>query len=125
MGIFSFIFGGGNIGLIADSIAKHHKTLRNPREVFNIYYKDFSNVLRHPIGHPRSWKCTEAKIMLEDGEIRNYRDLAILALFVDAAPLNNSYPMVYENFAKSITKKLRIHGIDDELIVGNAFSNKG
>ena len=61
--------------------------------------------------------------MLEDGDIRNYRDLAILALFVDAAPLNNSYFMVYENFADSITKKLRNHGIEDELIVGNAFSS--
>jgi hypothetical protein len=121
MGIFSYIFGGGNIGLIVDSITKHHERLGDPRQVFQIYYNDYSDIDRST--GPKRWKCAEARVMMQDGEIKNYTDLAILALFVDAAPENNSYWMVYQNLADSITKKFRNKGINENLISGNCLTD--
>ena len=95
MGLFSNLFGGGNFGKIAGSIAEHHNRLGSFPDVLSIYYEDFKS--RSP-GSRRGWMAKCAVSMIEDDYsraaedssfppvINNYLDLAVLALWVDAAP---------------------------------------
>lgn len=55
------------------------------------------------------------------GDNRNYRDLAILALVVDAAPSNHYMPEVKETFGAELEKRLQKHGFSKVLVTGNAI----
>jgi hypothetical protein len=116
MGILSWLFGGGNAGLIAKSIAKHHRTMESFDAVTGIYLLDFGN--RSP-GSRNYDKAIKAVEMIVNEEIKNYRDLAILALYVDAAPQSYNFYDVQGMFAEDVSKYLSQHGIDSRHISGN------
>ena len=118
MGILSFIFGGGNIGLIAKSIAGHHKRLGDFNEVLKIYESDFRS---RPVGSRKYDKAKYALGLIEKREIKNYRDLAVLALVVDAAPSNQYFHEVARDFSSKLTKYLTDHGVDNAHITGNVL----
>lgn len=118
MGILSFIFGGGNIGVIAKSLAGHHKRLGNYNDVLKIYETDFRS---RPVGSARYQKAQYALELIDGREIKNYRDLAVLSLVVDAAPMNQSFHEVSRDFSPKLTKYLLDHGIDIDHVSGNVL----
>lgn len=118
MGLLSFLFGGGNVGQIAQSLAYHHNRLGSFDEVLKVYLSDFRS---RPTDSRKFQKAKYAALLIEDGDvIRNYRDLAILALVVDAAP-SNYMPEVKETFGAELEKRLQKHGLSKELVTGNAI----
>lgn len=120
MGLLSFLFGGGNVGQIAQSLAYHHNRLGSFDEVLKVYLSDFKS---RPTDSRKFQKAKYAALLIEDGDvIRNYRDLAILALVVDAAPSNHYMPEVKETFGAELEKRLQKHGLSKELVTGNALN---
>lgn len=118
MSIFTFLFDGGNIGLIAKSLGRHYKTFPNFNSVLNFYLIDFQMQKR---SIDRMLKADIAVDYIQNGDIKNYVDLAVLALMVDAAPINHSFDIVYESFGKKLEKKLIKNNIDEDSVKGNVF----
>jgi hypothetical protein len=58
---------------------------------------------------------------IQNGDIKNYVDLAVLALMVDAAPASHNFDIVYESFAKKLEIKLIKNYIDEVSVNGNIF----
>jgi hypothetical protein len=117
MGLLSFLFGGGNVGQIAQSIAYHHNRLGSFDEVLQIYLSDFKS---RPIDSRKFEKARYAALIIEEDIIRNYRDLAALALAVDAAPASHYFPEVKENFGKELESRLEKCGLAKVLVSGDA-----
>jgi hypothetical protein len=115
MGLLSYVLGGGNIGLIAKSITNHHNRLGDFKSVLAFYRSDFSS--RSPDSR-RFNKAKKAAELIDSNAISNYRDLAALALFVDAAPMNQGFYDVKAQFQGDLTKHFRKHGLDENLING-------
>tara|TARA_Y100000588_G_scaffold316988_1_gene345806 strand:- start:346 stop:606 length:261 start_codon:yes stop_codon:yes gene_type:complete len=63
MGLFSNLFGGGNFGIIARSIAEHHNRLGSFPDVLSVYYEDFKS--RSP-GSRRGWMAKYAVSVIEE-----------------------------------------------------------
>jgi hypothetical protein len=118
MGLLLFLFGGGNAGLIAKSIAMHHRRLGNFNDVLAFYYLDFDS---RPVGSRNYARARFAAETIKLGTIINYRDIAALALFVDAAPDNYSFQDLHQDFSKKIAKYLIEHGLDMTNIAGNVL----
>ncbi len=108
MGILSYIFGGGNIGVIAKSISKHHEELKDFNAVCEFYRYDFAF---RTSSHRKYEKSQEAIKMLDNEEICNYCDLAALVLWVDAAPNNYFYYHLKQDLSNKITKQLARYGL--------------
>ena len=120
MGFLSYLFGGGNVGEIAQSIAYHHNRLGSFEEVIKIYLSDFKS---RSVDSRKYDKARFAVAAIEDGNIiKNYRDLALLALVVDASPPSHYITEVKENFGKELEIRLQKHGLSNELVSGNAFN---
>lgn len=115
MGLLKFLFGGGNIGLICESICEHHKKHNSFKKVLNIYLDDFSTRAFDP---KKSFKIKYALKLIEDGTIHNYRNLAIIALVVDASPPNHLFPEVNSQFGNEIKERLLRGGIDLNSVIG-------
>jgi hypothetical protein len=118
MSIFTFLFDGGNIGLIAKSLGKHYKTFPNFNSVLTFYLSDF---LMQKRSIDRMLKVDNAIDYINNGYIKNYVDLAVLVLMVDAAPISHNIDIVYENFAKKLEIKLIKNHIDEDSVKGNVF----
>ena len=133
MGLFSNLFGGGNFGKIASSIAEHHNRLGSFPDVLSIYYEDFKS--RSPSSRG-SLKAKVAVSMIEDDYsraaedsslptvINNYLDLAVMALTVDAAPESHDFFTVMDHSGEAVLKELRKQGLDESLITGNYYKEK-
>lgn len=119
MGLFSWLTDGGNIGLTAKSIAMHHERLGAFADVLAIYLNDFCS--RQP-GSRHYEKARLAVHMIQAGRIRNYRDLAILSLMVDAAPKNFFFDDVAEYFSDKIVKHLAGRGVSMDFITGDCLT---
>ncbi|HEY8037710.1 MAG TPA: hypothetical protein VIF37_19195 [Methylobacter sp.] len=119
MGLVSFLFGGGNAGLIAKSIATHHHRLGKFNDVLNIYYRDFKS---RSNGSKNYAKAQEAIEMIDNRHIRNYRDLAVLALMVDAAPSFYQFHEIEQDFSGKLIKSLTKNGIDMNHIAGDVLT---
>lgn len=123
MGLFSFVLNGGNVGLIAKSIAAHHQRLGNFDKVCDIYNGDF---LSRPVGSKNYERAQEAIYMFLKNKINNYCDLAILALMVDAAPANYNFHAMKEDFSEKMVKQLLKNGLDMNFISGSpSLSRRG
>ena len=118
MSLFTFLFDGGNIGLIAKSLGKHYKTFPNFNSVLNFYLIDFQMQKR---SIDKMLKADIAIDYIQNGDIKNYVDLAVLALMVDAAPTSHNFDIVYESFAKKLEIKLIKNRIDEDSVNGNVF----
>ncbi|EFI36153.1 hypothetical protein Dthio_PD3608 [Desulfonatronospira thiodismutans ASO3-1] len=118
MGIFSWIFGGGNVELVAKSLAKQHHALGNFNHVISAYYMDFS--ARQP-GTRNYDKAMQAAEMIAKKEIKNYQDLGLLALYVDSTPNGYDLYFVRQSFSDEISKRLAQNGIDNYYIYNNAL----
>jgi hypothetical protein len=66
-------------------------------------------------------KVDHAIDYIKNGDIKNYVDLAVLALMVDAAPISHNFDIVYESFAKELEIKLIKNHIDEDSVNGNVF----
>lgn len=120
MGFLSYLFGGGNVGLVVQSIAYHHNRLGSFEEVIQVYLSDFKS---RSVDSKRYYKARFAVTAIQDGNIiKNYRDLAVLALVVDAAPPSHYLVEVGENLGKELEIRLKKHGLSNELVSGNAFN---
>tara|TARA_R110002050_G_C8961761_1_gene514416 strand:+ start:8631 stop:9041 length:411 start_codon:yes stop_codon:yes gene_type:complete len=120
MGLFSFLFNGGNVGQIVQSLAYHHNRLGSFEEVIQVYLSDFKS---RSIDSSKYEKARFAVAAIEDGNIiKNYRNLAVLALVVDAAPPSHYFAEVLENFGEELETRLQKHGLSQELVSGNAFN---
>lgn len=121
MGFLTYLFGGGNVGVIAQSIAYYHNLLGSFEEVIQIYLSDFKS---RSVDSRKYDKARFAVAAIEDGNIiKHYRDLAILALVVDAAPPSHYFREVKDTFGKELETKLLKHGLRNELVSGNAFKS--
>ena len=119
MGLLSFVFGGGTVGQIAQSLAYHHNRLGSYDQVLQVYLSDFKS---RPTDSKKYEKARYAALLIEEGDvIRNYRDLAVLALVVDASPPSHYMPEVTQNFGKELETRLSKHGLTEGLISGNAL----
>lgn len=119
MGFFSSLFNGGNVGQIAQSLAYHHNRLGSFEEVIKVYLSDFKS---RSIDSKNYEKARFAVAAIERGGIiNNYRDLAVLALVVDAAPPSHYFAEVLEDFGEELVTRLQKHGLSKELVSGNAF----
>lgn len=119
MGLISWLLGGGNIGLIAQSLAEHHKRFQDFNTVLSVVYKaDFASRSQSSGSYS---KAQQAVQMIERGEIKNYRDLAILALLVDAAPKGQTFRDVAAEFSDDLTKYLAQNGLDARHISGDVL----
>lgn len=118
MSIFTFLFDGGNIGLIAKSLGRHYKLYPNFNSVLLFYLSDF---LKQKRSIDRMDKANIAIDYIQSGDIKNYVDLAVLALMVDAAPISHTFDIVYESFAKKLEIKLMKNHIDEDSVKGNVF----
>ena len=129
MGLFSNLFGGGNFGEIARSIAEHHNRLGSFPDVLSIYYEDFKS--RSP-DSKRYLKAQVAARMIEgdylkevktpsETIINNYLGLAVLALSVDAAPADHMFSTVMDHSGKAVLKQLREQGLHEWAISGNYY----
>ena len=118
MSIFTFLFDGGNIGLIAKSLGRHYKLFPNFNSVLLFYLSDF---LKQKRSIDRMDKANSAIDYIQNGDIKNYVDLAVLALMVDAAPISHTFDIVYESFAKKLEIKLMKNHIDEDSVKGNVF----
>jgi hypothetical protein len=121
MGLFSFIFDGGNVGLIAKSIAAHHQRLGDFDKVCAFYYDDF---ISRPRGSKNYEKAQKAVYMFVKNEINNYCDLAILALMVDAAPVHYNFSNMKQDFSEKIINHLLKNGLNINLISGSPSVSK-
>ena len=118
MGLLSYLLGGGNVAKISQSVAYHHNRLGSFEEVLQVYLSDFKS---RPIDSRKFEKARYAVLLIEEENIiRNYRDLAALALAVDAAPASHHLPEVKENFGKELESRLEKHGLAKELVSGDA-----
>jgi len=115
MGLFSFIFGGGNAEVIAKSIAKYHRDSGDFDTVVLFYYSDFKN--RQP-GDRHYSKAKQAVELIENGEITNFVDLGALALWVDAAPEHYTFYEVSVDFSAKLAKYLARNGVEEKYITG-------
>ena len=87
--------------------------------VIQIYLSDFKS---RSVDSEKYDKARFAVAAIEDGSIiKNYRDLAILVLVVDAAPPSHYLSEVKENFGKELETRLQKHGLSNELVSGNAL----
>jgi|LakWasMe94_HOW11_FD_contig_123_5383_length_1420_multi_2_in_0_out_0_2 hypothetical protein len=121
MGLFSFVFDGGNVGLIAKSIAMHHKRLGDFDKVSDFYHEDF---LSRPKGSKNYERAQEAIFLFLKGQVNNYCDLAILALMVDAAPAHYTFYDVKQDFSERLVKHLLKNGLDMNHISGSPSASK-
>jgi hypothetical protein len=89
-------------------------------EVIQVYLSDFKS---RSIDSGKYEKARFAVAAIEDGNIiKNYRNLAVLALVVDAAPPSHYFAEVLENFGEELETRLQKHGLSQELVSGNAFN---
>ena len=57
--------------------------------------------------------------LLTNGGIKNYIDLAVLILTVEAAPKNQYFKETFSIFSSNLTKYFREHNINELYISGN------
>ena len=118
MGFFSFLFRGGNVGVIAKTLSAQYKQYPNFNSLLLFYSLDFKNRKRDL---NRSIKAEIAIDRIKSGEIKNYTELAALALQVDAAPNSHSYEYVLNGFKAELMKRLLKDGVDADSVFGNVF----
>ncbi len=121
MGFFSWLSGGGNVGMIAKSIARQHRSMGDFNAVLDVYFMDFSS---RQNGSRNFDKAIEAVRMISKDKIRNYRDLSILSLFVDSSSANHSYYEVSSYFSDEVSKYLSQNGIDEHHISGDLLGKR-
>ena len=65
--------------------------------------------------------CFHCLRIFDVSEIKNYTELAALALQVDAAPNSHSYEYVLNGFKAELMKRLLKDGVDADSVFGNVF----
>lgn len=104
----------GNIGVVCDSIAKYHKQTQKYERVYYSYLMSYMYK-----SEDKGGKYAYGVRMLTSGNIRNYVDLAVLVLTVEAAPKNQYFNETFEMFFSEITLYLREGNINEMYITGN------
>ena len=112
-GFINFAASGGNLKVVAKSIVKLHRlTGGNFKEAYKIRVHSCLE------GAVRALK-PEAISLVGHNRIRNYTDLAVLDLNINAAPQGVSFDETYSYCATKISTYLLEMGIPRELVVGD------
>lgn len=108
---------GGNAKVVARDIAKlHARTGGNYEEVF------LQSVLGIYASFPKgqiTQKGIVATKLIFENKIKNYVELAVLILYVSAAPEFQGYQTTYEQFSADMQKYLSTGNIPINLISGD------
>lgn len=108
----------GNVAISVQSIAKYHHNCGNYEFVLGIYLAEY---LARPMNTERYGKAMQAAQLINDGQIQNYTDLAILSLTVDSAPIGSSFAQVEGSFRNEVSKLLRRKNIPEQFVTGTAL----
>lgn len=124
MGILSFLFGGGNIRIAAESIYNLYRdTGFNYLETFKIRFHSLFIQLSQKIdkyGLPYYYDVYQLFML---NNIRNLAKFALLDLNINAAPYKTTYYQTQQSFAREILSYLapsiEKYGLNSQHFVGN------
>ena len=113
--IFDF-FTGGNAKVVANSLGRLHFDLGG--DYTSTYVRRVMTIIEFSLSKNNA-KTYTAVSMVRNNEIRNYVDICVLDLNINAAPNFVSYFQTFNDFSEILAKHLLKQGIPQQYIWGD------